>query len=109
MMTLGGLVGVEHLGLIQGLRQPQAGEGEHIHAALHQSQSFLVQVAPQVAAEDGGGLAGQGGVDVHREIPHALHQPLLLDAPQEVENLLGAAHGKGGDDHVAPPAPGSGR
>ena len=31
---------------------------------------------------------------------------LLLDAAQEVEELLGATHGEGGDDHVAPPAQG---
>ena len=30
-----------------------------------------------------------------------LDQPLIFDFPQEVEKLLGAAHGKGGNDHVA--------
>ena len=30
------------------------------------------------------------------------HPPLLLDNPQEVQQFLGAAHRKGGDDQVAP-------
>ena len=56
----------------------------------------------EIAGEDAGGLAGQGGVHHHGEVGHALHQVLLLHLPDEVEQLLGAAHGEGGDDHVAP-------
>ena len=103
---LGRLVRVEHLGFLQGLRKPQPGEGEHIHAALHQSQSLLIQIAPQIAAENSGGFAGQRGVDVHREVLNRFDQMLLLDAPQEVENLLGASHGESGNDDVAAPSQG---
>ena len=70
-------------------------------AVLHQLQSLLVQIAPQVAAEDGGGLLGQGTVHIHGEIRHGGHQALILDLPDEIQQLLGAAHGKGGDHHVA--------
>ena len=104
---LGRLVRVEHLGLLQGLGHVEPREGEHVGAVPHQLQGLVVQVAPQVSGEDGGGLAGQGGVDIHREVLHGFHQMLLLDAAQEVEDLLGAAHGEGGDDDVAAPAQGA--
>ena len=35
-----------------------------------------------------------------------LHHAPLLDFAQEVEDLLGAAHGKAGDDHIAAPVEG---
>ena len=98
---LGGGVHVQHLGLLAGLRHAQVGEVEHVGAVLHQLQRRLIQIAPQVAGEDGGGLLGQGGVDVHGEVRVALHHPLVLDLPDEVQQLLGAAHGEGGDHHVA--------
>ena len=98
---LGGLVHVQQLGLLHRLRQVQAGEIEHVGAVLHQRQRVLVQIAPQVAAEDGGGLLGQRTVHIHREVPDGRHQPLVLDLPDEVQQLLGAAYGKGRDHHVA--------
>ena len=73
-------------------------------AVLHQRQRLLVQIAPQVAAEDGGGPLGQRTVHIHREVLHGLHQILILDLPDKVQQLLGAAHGEGGDHHVATPA-----
>ena len=63
----------------------QVGEVEHVGAVLHQLQRRLIQIAPQVAGEDGGGLLGQGGVDVHGEVRVALHHPLVLDLPDEVQ------------------------
>ena len=36
----------------------------------------------------------------------ALHQPLLFDVADAIEQFLGAAHRKGGDDHVAAPVKG---
>lgn len=98
---LGGVVLVQGLGLVHGLRQMQAREVEHMGAVLHQLQSVLVQIAPQIAAENGGGAFGQGTVHVHGEIRHGGHQALILDLPDEIQQLLGAAHGKGGNHHVA--------
>ena len=103
---LGGGVHVQSLGLLAGLRHPQIGEVEHMGAVLHQLQSVLVQIAVEVAHEDGSGLLGQRRVDIHREIGVGLHQPRVLDLTDEVQQLLSAAHGKGGNHHVAAPADG---
>ena len=69
-------------------------------AVLHQRQRVLIQIAVQIAAEDGSGLFGQWAVHIHREVGHGLHQPLVLDLPDEVQKLLGTAHGEGGNDHI---------
>lgn len=75
-------------------------------AVLHQRQSVGIQIAVQIPGEDGGGTAGQRRVDVNREIRVGLHQLLILDLPDEVEELLCAAHGKGGNYHIAAPGHG---
>ena len=62
---------------------------------------LLVQVAGEVAGEDLGGRPRQGGVHIHLEIRVGIHQALLLDLPDKVQKLLGAAHGEGGDHQVA--------
>ena len=98
---LGRLVHVQQLGLVHRLRQVQAGEVEHVGAVLHQRQRVVVQIAPQVAAENGGGLLRQRAVHIHGEILHGGDKPLVLDLPDEVQQLLRSAHGEGGDDHVA--------
>ena len=103
---LGGGVQVQGLGLLAGLRHPEVGEGEHVGAVLHQLQGLLVEIAPEVPGEDGGGLLGKRRVDVDGEVRVGLHQALVLDLPDEVEELLGTAHGEGGDHHVAAPADG---
>ena len=56
----------------------------------------------EIPGEGARGLAGQGGVHHHGEAGHALDEALLLHLPDKVQQLLGAAHGEGGDDHVAP-------
>ena len=98
---LGGLVHVQQLGLVYRLGQVQTGEAEHMGAVLHQRQSVLVQIAPQIAAENRGGLLGQRAVHVHREVLDGRDQIFVLDLADKVQQLLGAAHGEGGDDHVA--------
>ena len=67
---------------------------------LHQRQGVVIQIAMQIAAEDGSGLFGQWAVHIHREVGHGLHQPLVLDLSDEVQKLLGTAHGEGGNDHI---------
>ena len=70
-------------------------------AVLHQRQRVGIQIAVQIAGENGGGTAGQRRVDVNREIRVGLHQLLILDLPDEVQQFLGAAYGEGGNHHVA--------
>ena len=103
---LGGGIQVQSLGLLAGLRHPEVGKVEHMGAVLHQLQSVLVEIAVKVPGEDSGGLLGQGRVNVDGEIRVGLHESPVLDLPDKVEELLGAAHGEGGDDDVSAPAEG---
>ena len=98
---LGCLVGVEGLGLLGGLGQRQAGEGEQVLTALHHGDGLLVQIAAQIAGVDLGGLGGKGAVHHHLEVGDGLDHALVFDLAQEVEQLLGTAHGEGRDDDVA--------
>ena len=75
-------------------------------AVLHQRQRIGIQIAVQIAGENGGGTAGQRRVDVNREIRVGLHKALVLDLPDEVQKFLCAAHGEGRDHHVAAPGHG---
>ena len=61
----------------------------------------------EVAGEDAGGLPGQGGVHADLKVGGVGGQVLLFNLPDKVEQLLGAAHGKGGNHHVAPAAQGA--
>ena len=103
---LGGAVLVQRLGLLAGLRHPQVGEVEHMGAVLHQLHGVVVQIAMEVAGENRGGPFCKGRVDIHREIRIGLDHPGVLDLPDEVQEFLGAAHGKGGDDDIAAPGHG---
>ena len=103
---LGAFVHIQSLGLVGGLYQSQAGEGEQIFSPLEDSDGLLIQIAPQVTGVDPGCLCRQGAVHTDLEGGEALHQALVLDLPQEIEQLLGAAHSKGGDDDVAAPGEG---
>ena len=98
---LGDTVLVQPLGFLHRLRHAEVGEVEHVGAVLHQGQGVGVQIAVQIAGENGGGTAGQRRVDVNREIRIGLHQLLILDLPDEVQQFLGAAYGEGGNHHVA--------
>ena len=97
---LRGRVQVEGAGLIAALGDGEAGELEQ-GPALEGGDGLLVQIAVEIPGEDAGGLAGQGGVHHHGKAGHALDEALLLHLPDEVQQLLGAAHGEGGDDDVA--------
>ena len=103
---LGDTVLVQPLGFLHRLRHAEVGEVEHVGAVLHQRQRVGVQIAVQIAGENGGGTAGQRRVDVNREIRVGLHQLLILDLPDEVQQFLGAAYGEGGNHHVAAPGHG---
>ena len=98
---LGALVGVQGLGLLGRLGQGQAGEGEQVLSALYHFDGLLVQITPQITGVDLGGLGGQRTVHHHLEVGDGLDHALVLDLAQEIEKLLSAAHGEGGDDDVA--------
>ena len=98
---LGRGVRVQLLGLVGGLCQMQAGKIEHVGAVLYQCQRIIVQIAPQVAAEDGGGRLGQRAVHIHIKIGVGLHKALVLNLADEIQQFLRAAHRKGGDYHIA--------
>ena len=102
---LRGRVQVEGAGLIAAFGDGKAGELEQ-GPALEGGDGLLVQVAVEIPGEDARGLAGQGGVHHHGEAGHALDEALLLHLPDKVQQLLGAAHGKGGNDDVAAPGKG---
>ena len=104
---LGGQVRVDHPGFVAGDADPQPREGDGVDPRVQQGPGVGVKTVLAGIPEDAGGLDGQGAVDVHREIAVAGHQVFLLDLPHEVEQLLGAAHRKAGDDHVAAPVKGA--
>ena len=93
-------VAVDGHGFFLGLADVQAGELQRVPACLHQGQGFLVIALAEILAEDSGGLAGQRAVHVDREVSVAGHAALGLDLPQKIQQFLGAAHRKAGDDHV---------
>ena len=61
----------------------------------------LVEVAVQIAAEDARRALGEGAVDIDGEILDGLDHVFVLDLADEVQQLLGAAHGESGDHHIA--------
>ena len=98
---LGHGVGVDRHGFFLSLADMQAGELQRVLAGLHQSQGFLVIALAEILAEDGGRFACQRAVHIDREVAVAGHATLGLDLAQEIQQFLGAAHRKTGDDHVA--------
>ena len=103
---LGGPVLVQGLGLLAALRGVEVGEAEHVLALSHQPHRVVVHVAPKVPVKNGCGLFRQGRVDVNREVRAGVDQVLFLDFPDKIEELLGPAHGEGGDDDVSSPGHG---
>ena len=103
---LGRGVHVQRLGLLAGLRHPEVGKVKHMGAVLHQLQGILIQIAVKVSGEDGGSPFGQGRVNVHGEIWIGFYELRVLDLPDEIQQLLGAAHGEGGNHYVAAPGDG---
>ena len=99
--NFGGLVVVEGPGLLGALGEGEAGEGKEVFAPLNDGDGFVIQIALQVAGVDLGGLRGQGGVHIYLEAGQGLNQPVPLDLPQVVEQLLGSPYREGGNDDIA--------
>ena len=104
---LGHPVGVDHPGLIAGHADLQPRELDGVDALGQQRPGILVKAVGVGIFEDAGRLNGKGAVDVDREIAVAGDQPLFFDLPDKVEQLLGTAHRKAGDDHIAAPVKGA--
>ena len=77
------------------------------HAAVQQGPGVRVKVFSVALEENARGLVGQGGVHIDGEVPVVFDQAPLLDDADEVQDLLGPAHGEGGDHHVAAPVQGA--
>ena len=100
-------VSVDHTGLVTGHGDPQPRHPDGVDALFQQGAGLLVEAVRVGVLEDAGGLDGQRAVDVHREIAVALDQTFFLDLPDEIEQLLRAAHRETGDDHIAAPVKGA--
>ena len=107
MMTLGTRSGVDHPGLIAGHADLQPRELDGVDALSQQRPGILVKAVGIGIFEDAGRLNGKGAVDVDREIAVAGDQALFFDLTDKVEQLLGTAHRKAGDDHIAAPVKGA--
>ena len=96
-----GRVLVEQLGFLGGLGQPQPVKCQNVDALLHQGGGFVIRVALQVAAENMSGLPGQRAVHINGKVGYRPDHFFLLDFPDIIQELLGAAYRKGGNHHVA--------
>ena len=103
MITLGVGVGIDGHGVLLGLADAQTREGQRVLPGADQGQGVLVIAFAVIFPEDGGGAVGQRAVHIDGKIPVALYSSLRLDLTDEVEQFLGAAHRKAGDDHIAAP------
>ena len=99
---LGGLVVVESPGLLGGLGEGEAREGEQVFAPLNDGDGVVVQVALQVTGVNLGSFGGQRGVHIDLKAGQRLDQTVPLDLPQVIQQLLGPPHSEGGDNDVAP-------
>ena len=104
---LGHPVGVDHPGFIAGHADPQPRELDGIDALRQKGAGLLIEAVGVGILENAGRLDGKGAVDVDGEIPVAGDETFFLDFPDEIEQLLGAAHRKAGDDHIAAPVKGA--
>ena len=96
-------VGVDHPGFVTGNADPQPRELDRIDVGVQQRPGLGIVTLFIRVLENAGGLNGQRAVDVDREVAVAGDKTFFLDLPDEVEQLLGAAHRKAGDDHIAAP------
>ena len=99
-------VEVDLPGLVSADAQLQPLETQRVFAAADQRAHLFIEVVIRTGVEYFSRFNGQGAVHKHREILVAADQSLSLDLPQEVEDLLRASYGKGGDDHLAAPVEG---
>ena len=98
--------------VIQGFRfvgrngRMQAFKPDRIEAFLHHRARLLIQAIGGALQENGGGFVGQRAVHIDRETGKFRKQVILLDLPEEKQQLLGAPDGKRRNDHRSSPAEG---
>ena len=94
---------IDHLRFIARGRSMKSGKYQRIDARIHKFQRFAVKTVPHIHRKHFGCLDRQRTVQIHIEIPVFRQKIIFLDLPDEIEHLLGPAHGKGRDDHIAAP------
>ena len=98
---LGLRVEVDHPRLVAGDGGVQVLEVDGVDALLEYRAGLCVEDVRVALQKDGGRFDGQGTVHIDREAVVVFDEALLLDLADVVQKLLGPAHGKRRDDHIA--------
>ena len=81
-------------------RELEAGEHERVHARADDRLHLLVDKLRVALEEHRRRLDGEGAVHIDGEVRVSVYKAALLDLAYEVQDLLCAADGKGGDNEV---------
>ena len=81
-------------------RELEAGEHERVHTGADDRLHLLVDKLRVALEEHRRRLDGEGAVHIDREVRVSVYKAALLDLAYEVQDLLRAAYGKGGDNEV---------
>ena len=84
----------------------KTGEHQRVNARVHQLHGLFIKTVPHIHGKDLRRLDGQRTVQIHLKIPVFRQEILLFDLTDEIKHLLGPAHGKGWNDHIAAPVKG---
>lgn len=85
----------------------QAEEGDGIDAVADELGGLLVEVGRRLSWKMLVASTASRAVDVDGEVVVPMDEPARLDVAQEIEHLLRAPDGEGGDDDVASPVEGA--
>lgn len=94
-------IGVDRHGFLTGFRDGQAVKRDGVDALLHKGARFVVITKVGVFQIDARGGIGERAIDEHGEAVVPVHEAFVLDAADEVEQLLCAPDREGRDDHAA--------
>ena len=98
----GNRIGIDQLGFFRGNRQSQTVKPDGVDSLTDHGQGFLIKIVGGTLEKNAGCLNGKGRVHIYRETAVPFYQTLLLDLPDGIKYLLGAAHGERGNDHISP-------
>ena len=99
-------IGIDGLGLVRGDGGVQSRKYQRVLAPPHDGRHLIVHEVQITLQKDPGGFHRQRAVHIDGKTVVAPDEAPVLDLPDEVEHLLGAADGKGRDDHIAAPVHG---
>ena len=97
---------VDIFGIIAGDRGPKAVKTNGVDAFFHQLHGLFIVIVPHMLLEDRRRLQRQRTVHKDLEAVMIFHQMVLLDLSDEIQHLLGPAHGKGRNHQIAAPVKG---